>query len=293
LTAKDNSNHQASVTNSLSFTNGASQWSSFYPFTVGAQDASNRFSGVLVNGALIQNDPSHGSVLNLSGASQYVNLPAGVGPARTFAAWVNWRGGNAWQRILDFGRDTSDWFFLTPKDAGGLVQCAITTQNSTYTSVLESPSAFPLNTWTHVGVVMDGCESVLYLNGNAVAVNNSMNLLPADIAATKCYFGRSEFGGDPYLNAQLDSVYLNSSPLSSAQMKQLFLQLALDANLSGATLNLSWPPWASDLRLYTATNLLESPVWTVVTNQQVISNGTIHVAIPVTNPSSFYRLQWP
>jgi hypothetical protein len=131
------------------------------------------------------------------------------------------------------------------------------------------------------------------LNGNAVAVNNSMNLLPADIAATKCYFGRSEFGGDPYLNAQLDSVYLNSSPLSSAQMKQLFLQLALDANLSGATLNLSWPPWASDLRLYTATNLLESPVWTVVTNQQVISNGTIHVAIPVTNPSSFYRLQWP
>jgi arabinan endo-1,5-alpha-L-arabinosidase len=293
LTAKDSSNRQASVTNALSFTNGPSQWASFYPFNAGGQDASNRFNGVLVNGASTQTDPSQGSVLNLSGASQYVNLPVGVGAAQTFAAWVKWRGGNAWQRILDFGRDTQDWFFLTPKDAGGLMQCAITTQNSTYNSVLEAPSAFPTNTWTHVGVVMDGRESILYLNGDAVAVNNSANLLPSDVAATKCYFGRSEFGVDPYLNAQLDSVYLNSSPLSSAQMKQVFLQPSLAASLSGTTLNLSWPQWASSMRLYTATNSIQSPLWSVVTNQQTIANGTISVAIPVANPLSYYRLQWP
>jgi hypothetical protein len=222
-----------------------------------------------------------------------VNLPTGVGSAQTFAAWVNWRGGNAWQRILDFGRDTQDWVFLTPKDASGLMQCALTTQNSTYNNVLESPSAFPLNTWTHVGVVMDGRESILYLNGNAVAVNNSVNLLPTDVAANKTYFGRSQFGADPYLNGQLDSVYLNSSPLTSTQMKQLFLQPTLTANLSGAALNLSWPQWASSMRLYSASSLVQSPAWIVVTNQQVAANGTISVTIPVANPSSFYRLQWP
>jgi hypothetical protein len=173
------------------------------------------------------------------------------------------------------------------------MQCAITTQNSRYNNVLESPTAFPLNTWTHVGIVMDGRENILYLNGNAVAVNNSVNLLPADIVANKCYFGKSQFGADPYLNAQLDSTYLNSSPLSSSQMKQIFLQPTLAASLSGTTLNLSWPQWASSMRLYTATNSIQSPVWTLVTNQQVTANATISVAIPVTNPSSFYRLQWP
>lgn len=293
LTAKDNSNRQASVTNALSFTNGVSQWASFYPFNYGAQDASNRFTGVFVNGASIQTDSTEGSVANLSGASQYVSLPAGAGNAQTFAAWVKWRGGNAWQRIFDFGRDTQDWLFLTPKDSAGFVQCAMTTQNSIYNNVVEWPFAFPLSTWTHVGVVMDGRESILYVNGDAVAVNNSVNLLPADVAANKCYLGKSEFGTDPYLNAQMDSVYLNSDALSSSQMRQVFLQPTLAASLSGTALNLSWPQWASSMRLFAATNSLASPVWTVVTNQPVISNGTISVTIPVANPSSCYRLQWP
>ena len=293
LSARDNLNRQATITNVLSFMNGISQWASFYPFNTGAQDASNRFNGTLVGGASIQTDPSHGSVLNLSGANQYMNLPAGVGGIQTFAAWVKWRGGNAWQRIFDFGRDTQDWFILTPRDAGGLMQCAITTQNSIYNSVLESPTTFPLNSWTHVGMVMDGRESILYLNGDAVAVNNSANLLPADVVANKCYLGRSEFGADPYLNAQMDSVYLDSSPLSSSQMKQIFLQPTLSANLAGATLALSWPQWASDMRLYSATNLLRSSVWMVVTNQQVISDGTVSVTIPATNSIGYYRLQWP
>ena len=40
--------------------------------------------------------------------------------------------------------------------------------------------------WTQVAVVMDGRQGMLYLNGNAVAVNNSVDLLPSDIGATNC-----------------------------------------------------------------------------------------------------------
>ena len=32
----------------------------------------------------------------------------------TFAAWVYWNGGAAWQRIFDFGNDTTQYMFLTP-----------------------------------------------------------------------------------------------------------------------------------------------------------------------------------
>jgi hypothetical protein len=293
LTATDLSNRQATVSTLLAFTNSPANWASFYPFTSGAQDASNRFNGALVNGASIQTDLTQGSVLNLSGASQYDNLPAGVGNLQTFSGWVKWRGGNSWQRILDFGRDTAHWFFLTPKDASGFLQCGITTDNSAYNQVIESPSAFPLNVWTHVAIVMDGRQGIFYLNGNAVAVNNSVNLLPADIAANKCYLGRSQFSADPYLNGQLDSIVLNSSALSSSEIKQAFLQPTLTASSSGGTLTLSWPSWASAMRLYTSTNVNQPTFWTPVTNQSTISSSTISVTLPNSFPASFYRLQWP
>ncbi len=293
LTATDLSNRQATISTSLSLTNGSASWASFYPFATGAQDASNHFNGTLVNGASIQTDPTQGSVLNLSGASQYDNLPSGVGNLQTFSGWVKWRGGNSWQRILDFGRDTLHWFFLTPKDGSGFLQCAITPDNSTYNQVIEFPSAFPLNTWTHIAIVMDGQQGIFYLNGNAVAVNNSVNLLPSDIAANKCYFGRSEFSADPYLTAQLDSITLNSSPLSSSEIKQAFLQPTLSENVVGNTVTLSWPSWASAMRLYTATSLSQPSFWSPVTNQSTTLNNTVSVTLPSSSPASFYRLQWP
>lgn len=189
-------------------------WASFYPFTTGAQDASNRLSGVLVNGASIQTDAVRGKVLNLSGASQYVLLPPAVGAMQTFAGWVKWNGGGAWQRIFDFGQDTSRWVYLTPMDGSGKLQCAITTENANFVQVIEAPVALPTNIWTHVAVVFDGRQGVLYTNGQPAAINNSVNLLPSDVGGIGTTFGRSQFPADPYLNGQLDSVRLSSQPLA-------------------------------------------------------------------------------
>jgi hypothetical protein len=192
-------------------------WASYYPFTSNANDASNNFNGTLTGGASIQSDPTRGSVLNLSGASQYVSFPAGISAARTFSGWVNWRGGNKWQRIFDFGQDTQHFFFLSPYTSDTNLQVAITAQASNYTQVIEAPE-FPQNAWTHVAVTLDGRQGILYLNGQAVAVNNSVNLLPSDIGGTKNYFGKSQFSADPYFNGELDSVKINSQTLSPAQI---------------------------------------------------------------------------
>jgi len=192
-------------------------WASYYPFTSNAADASNNFNGVLNGGASIQTDPARGKVLNLSGSSQYVSFPAGIGTARTFSGWVNWRGGNAWQRILDFGLDTQRFFFLTPCASDTNLQFAITAQASNYTQRIEGPP-FPTNVWTHVAVTLDGRQGILYLNGQAVGVNNSVNLLPSDLGtALKNYLGRSEFS-DPYFNGQLDSLKINSRTLSPPEI---------------------------------------------------------------------------
>jgi len=194
-------------------------WSSFYPFTSGAQDASNNFNSTFVNGASIVNDPSRGNVLNLSSASQqYVRLATGAGSAQTVSGWVKWNGGGNWQRIFDLGKNNNCFFFLTPCNSSTQLQCSITPDNATYKRTIEVQGALPTNQWVHVAVTMNGREGILYLNGSAVAVNNSVNLLPSDIAGNNCYLGRSQFSADPYFGGQLSAMRLNSRVLSRAEL---------------------------------------------------------------------------
>jgi hypothetical protein len=195
-----------------------SDWAAYYPFTTGAQDASNRFPGTLTGGAPIVTDPTRGQVLELPGSGQYVNLPVGVGALRTFAGWVKWDGGSAWQRVFDFGVDTTRYAYLTPRNGAGLMQFALAVAGGGGDQVIQAPFALPTNAWTHLAVALDGRQGMLYVNGLAVAVNNSVNLLPADVGATRCYLGRSQFPADAYLNGQLDSVRLNSRALSLADL---------------------------------------------------------------------------
>ncbi len=198
--------------------NISSDWASYYPFTSNANDSSNLYNGTLFGGAGIQVDATRGNVLNLpGGANQYVSFPTGISSLRTFGGWVKWRGGAMWQRIFDFGQDTQRFFFLSPYVYNSNMQCAITAQASNYTQVIEA-AGLPLNVWTHVAVVLDGRQGILYTNGQVAAVNNSINLLPSDVGATKNYFGKSQFGADAYFNGQLDSVKINSRALSVSEI---------------------------------------------------------------------------
>ncbi len=197
---------------------GPSTWASSYPFTTGAQDASNLYNGTLVGGASVVSDLTRGKVLSLSGSSQYVTLPPGASAAQTISGWVKWAGASEWSRIFDFGQNDQDYFFLTPADGSNLPQCSITTDIGIYNQEIEGPSTFPVNQWTQFAVVMDGREGILYLNGAAVAVNNSVNLLPSDIGATQSYLGKSQYPADPYFSGLMDALSLNSSPLSRAQL---------------------------------------------------------------------------
>jgi arabinan endo-1,5-alpha-L-arabinosidase len=269
----------------------AAPWSSFYPFTADARDASNRFHGGMLGGASIQLDPNRGPVLNLAGGSQYVGLPAGVSTLATFAGWVKWRGGAPWQRIFDFGEGTSRFFFLTPLNSDGRMQCAITAEAGEYTQVIE---ADPLvtNAWAHVAVVLDGRQGVLLLNGQAVAVNNSVNLSPADIGATRNYFGKSQFAADANFNGQLDSVWLGSEALTLDDILHGFFQPRLTATLAGNSFRLSWPDWAGPLRLYSSPDM-DAGNWAFNATTLTASNGFLTAMIPLSSARQFFRLQWP
>jgi hypothetical protein len=264
-------------------------WTAYYPFDSGAADANGFFNGTLANGATTPSDSIRGPVLNLSGSSQYVSLPSGIGTMKTFSAWVKWGGGNNWQRIFDFGSGTTHYAMLTAKANTGVLRFEITPNGSAETRDLNSPKPLPINVWTHVAMTLDGRQAVMFVNGQAVAVNSSVNLLPSDVLGPANYLGRSQFPADPYFNGQMDSVQISSQTLPVEKITASSIGLSSVAS----TLTLNWPAWTNGLGLYAASSLGADANWTSVTNSQVTTNGINFLTLTPTNRQTFFRLQLP
>jgi arabinan endo-1,5-alpha-L-arabinosidase len=199
-------------------------WSALYPLAVDAREHRGIYSGSLQGGAYITNDASRGNVLNFDGISQHVLLPNAVANARTFAAWVKWNGGAAWQRIFDFGRDTTNYFFLTPLANNGVMRFAISTNGASgREQVIDANLPLPSNSWCHVAVTLDGSRGVLYLNGLPVGTNNAMALLPRQIVAHTNYLGRSQWAAAPFFRGRLSAFRVFGRALSPEEVHDLAL----------------------------------------------------------------------
>src|SRR5262249_23734698 len=159
-------------------------------------------------------------------------------------------------------------------DSSGSIQCAITTEISTYAQTIEATNAFPLDQWTHVAVVMDGREGILYINGKAIAVNDSVNLLPSDIGGSRNNFGKSQYTADPYFAGLMSDFWLDSDPLTPEQILALQpTRTTISVAAAEGGLILSWPLSAGPLSLFTTTNLTTGP-WALMAVTSETSNNT-------------------
>jgi hypothetical protein len=67
----------------------------------------------------------------------------------------------------------------------------------------------------------------------------------------------------------------------------------LSAFLAGgksSQLQISWPSWAANFHLYTATNLSGSNQWQPTTNAVQTNNGTFYLVLPTTNLQQYFHL---
>jgi len=164
-----------------------------------------------------------GNAVKLSGSNEYVNLPTGIVSGLndfTVSAWVNLGADPSWSRVFDFGSGTGDYMFLTNNGGGTGVRFAI--QTGSGEQQLNANTHLPLNTWTHLAVTLSGNTGTLYINGSAVATNTSMTAHPANLGNTnQNWIGRSQFGGDPYLNATVDDFQIYGHALSAADIGTL------------------------------------------------------------------------
>jgi len=241
----------------------------------------------------------YGSALNLSGAGQYTMLPAGMFGSMTnftIAAWVYWNGGAAWQRIFDFGNDTTQYMFLTPGSGNGTFRFAVATNGGGAEQILETSSALPTAQWVHVALTRTGNTAKLYTNG-VLAASGIVTIAPASFNPALNYLGKSQYP-DPLFNGRLDEFFIYNYALSDTEITRLMSNLppppaaptTLAFQLVANSLSLSWSSNYLGCRLQMQTNSLGTNWVTVGT-----SSATNQMLMPVSQvgTSVFYRLVYP
>jgi hypothetical protein len=187
-----------------------------YSFEGDTTDALSGFNGV-ATGSPTYAAGRLGQAIVLDGSTSYVTLPSDVASYHdiTIAAFVYWNGGNAWQRIFDFGNDTSHYLMLTPS-TGSVMQFSIINGGSA--QQVNSSAALPIGRWVHVAVTLSGNTGTLYVDGVAVATNTSLTINPDDFRPAKNYLGDSQYSADPLLSGRLDDFRIYNYALTAAQV---------------------------------------------------------------------------
>jgi len=198
--------------------------------TTAADSSGNGHDGTLVNMSSFSDwvTGQIGNALDFDGYNDYVSLPIGsvIGSLRncTIAVWVNWDGGNVWQRIWDFGSSETVNMFLTPKNGDdNRLRFVITTSGRTGEERTDASTALSSG-WHHVVVTIDADNTThtLYVDGTQVGQNTSGSHEPDDLGSTTHnYLARSQYSADPYFNGRLDDVRIYNVTLSADEVAEL------------------------------------------------------------------------
>src|SRR5262245_58816749 len=163
-----------------------------------------------------------GNALSLDGVSQHVTVFAAAASAvnspLTVEAWVYVRAYSEWARLMDFGNGAGFNNIVCALSMGASGQPALYFFNESAVIIgsVTSPTALPLNTWTHLAFTHDGTNGSIFINGNPVT--SGPMPVPPSATRTNNFIGRSNFG-DTYANAIIDEFRIWSVARSPAQIQ--------------------------------------------------------------------------
>jgi Concanavalin A-like lectin/glucanases superfamily len=193
-----------------------------------------------VKGTTLSTSGGKGVVVLTGGMTgPYVDLPNHLISSLTSVAlevWVTWGGGNAWQRVFDFGDSTAaspednpstgkSYLFLTPDTgSGGSMRAVFSLNGAAAANETRAIATLVLpQTLTQVVVVADsvGKKLTLYQDGKNVA-EQTFNGPLASLNDVNCWLGRSQFDGDPELSGTIHEFRVYKSALTPLQVAGSF-----------------------------------------------------------------------
>jgi len=174
-----------------------------------------------------------GNALTLSQAgSGYVSLPSwifSVATDITIATWVRLNTLTAWQRLFDTGTNANlnqntatgtSYATLFLKDLNNKFGLS-STQNGYGSAQQITADALPTGVWKHVAVVFSSGTAALYVDGTMVSMASSFQP-PQALGLNYAFIGKSQFGADPFIDAQIDEFRVYSRALSGSEIQTLF-----------------------------------------------------------------------
>ena len=163
-----------------------------------------------------------GNAVSLDGTDQYVSVPSAAGSAvnspLTIEAWVYVRATTNRSRLMDFssGSAVNDITCVLSSGTSGQPAFYFFNGSSAIIGSLTSPSALPLNAWTHLAFTYDGTNGSIFING-ILATNGPMTV-PPSATRTSNFIGHSN-QGNPNANAILDEFRIWSVARTPAQIQ--------------------------------------------------------------------------
>lgn len=191
-----------------------------YTFESNTLDSTANFNHGAPYGGVVYGTGKVGTkALSLNGTSAFVQLPTNVASTNeiTLSAWVYWTLVSTSQRIFDFGKSSTEYFYLTPKVALGGMRFGI--KNNGVEQQLNA-TVLPTYKWTHVAVTLGASGATLYVNGVPASTSAAITLRPSDIKPILNYIGRNQ-SSNTYFNGMVDDFRVYNYALSANEVSDL------------------------------------------------------------------------
>lgn len=194
----------------------------WYKFDGNALDSSGNGKNATLNGetSFVEGVNGQGQALKLNGSNAYVQLPQGILSNLqnfTISAWVRVDTSQNFQRVFDFGNNTTSYTFMTPSN-GTNSKFSIT--NGGTASEYATLGKIPVTgNWAHMAMVLNENITTMYINGYPVASNECTFLKPYQLGATLYnYIGKSQWTTDPYFNGTIDDFRIYNRAVTQEEL---------------------------------------------------------------------------